>query len=75
MKTILIYLGSESFTDRETGEVKYIHHFGDDIVGGNGIRPFGKCISTSPIGNHVPFDEVQVDVALFKNYQKITLLN
>lgn len=74
MKTTLYYLGSESFTDRETGEVKYIHHFGDDIVGGFGVRPFGKCISTSPIGNVAPLDEVQVDVALFKNFQKITLL-
>lgn len=74
MKTNLIYLGSESFSDRETGEVKYIHHFGDDIVGGFGVRPFGKCISTSSIGNVAPFDEVQVDVAFYKNYQKITLL-
>lgn len=74
MKTTLIFLGSESFSDRETGEVKYIHYFGDDIVGGIGVRPFGKCISTSPIANVAPLDEVQVDVALFKNYQKITLL-
>ena len=37
MKTTLIYLGSESFTDNNTGEVKYIHHFGDDIVGGYGV--------------------------------------
>lgn len=74
MKTTLIYLGSESFSDRETGEVKYIHHFGDNIAEGIGVRPFGKSISNSPIGNVAPLDEVQVDVAFFKNFQKITLL-
>lgn len=73
MKTTLFYLGSTSFTNRETGEIVYSHYFCDENVGSKGYKPFGKCVNNKPMTCDV-LDEVQVDVAIYKDYQKITLL-